>query len=111
MHRLVTGCYSANNEALRHKKELAAVNKDTFIFREGNSACVATGSYKVSEFAENERKILAGKGITARIAPINMKLPYWSISAGKFPDAAAAEKARQRLATGGVKLTVQPVKK
>jgi hypothetical protein len=111
MHRLVTGCYSTGNEALKHRRELAAVSKDAFVFREGSSACVATGSYKVKETAERERKTLAGKGIAARIAPADINLPYWSIAAGKFPDAAAAEKTMQRVSGGGLKLVVQPVKK
>jgi len=110
MHRLVSGCYHGSKEALKRRRELAGVSGSAFIFREGDSFCAAAGSFASVKIAEQERKRLSGKGVDARVVPFSMNMPYWSITAGRFPDAATAEKALQRVSAGGLKIVVRPIK-
>ena len=106
MSRLFVSEFNDRATAQSTLEKLQRHTSDAFVIEHGGRFAVYAGSYLQSEAASSEQKRLKAAGFTATIKRADIAIPAQSLSVGPFKGKKAADAARGKLKSAGIKATL-----
>ena len=106
MNRLFVSESNDRAAALSTLEKLKRLTSDAFVIEKGGKFVVYAGSYLQGEAANSEKERLKEAGFTTVIKHADIAIPSQSLSVGPFSNKKAADSARGKLNSAGIKATL-----
>lgn len=108
MNRLFVAEYTERVAALSTLEKLKRHTSDAFVIEQGGKFAVYAGSYLRSESARSEKERLKSAGFSTTVKHTGIAIPSQTLSVGPFDSRKAADAARRKLTSAGVKAAFAP---
>ena len=109
IYRLVSECDDSRESAAKRQTTISSLVKDAYVIRDGDTYCVAAGTFMAENDAQKERQRLEQKGIPVKIVKSRRPVQFWRVNTGRFADVQQAAKAAEKLAALGITAAVRKV--
>ena len=106
MNRLLVSEYSNRASAQAVLDKLSRHTSDAFVIEQSGKFALYAGSYLKSEAAGSEKERLKAAGFTTTLKHAEISIPSQTLSVGPFSGKIAAEAARGKLRSAGIKATL-----
>ncbi|HIJ87710.1 MAG TPA: hypothetical protein HPP97_08510 [Desulfuromonadales bacterium] len=106
MNRLLLSEFNDRASAQAALEKLQRHTSDAFVIDQGGKLAVYAGSYLKSEAADSEKERLKAVGFATTLKHMDLAIPSQTLTVGPFASKKAADAARSKLQSSGLKATV-----
>ena len=106
MNRLFVSDFNDRISAQAALEKLQRHTSDAFVIEQGGKFAVYAGSYLKSEAATSEKERLKAVGFATTLKRMDLAIPSQTLSVGPFASKKAADAARGKLHSAGIKTTL-----